>query len=296
VPFFRTDHWRSAIVHADVGSVIAAGSFDGLAVTLLPDIGDHRFLADPFGLVRDGLLHVFVEAYDYRICRGTIEVLIYQPDGTLLDRREVLRTAWHLSYPFVFEHDGAIFMLPEAAATGTLTLYRATAFPFQWEPVMDFTFPHAAIDATPLFFAGKWWLFWTPVGTKAARQSTLCLSVADGLTAPWQHLGEVWTDRAGARPGGTPVVMDDHILLPVQDCRGTYGRAVRWLRIVGLETGRPIISAGSFVEKPQSLAARFPDGMHTLSAAGPYTLLDVKRVGYGPKREFMKLRRRLSGR
>jgi len=295
MPFFRTDHWRSAIVRAEIGEIAAAGTLDPFEVTLLPDIGDHRFLADPFGMFRDGRLYVFAESYDYRTLHGVIEVLVCAADGTVQARHEVLREAWHLSYPFVFEHDGEIFMLPEASASGRLSLYRAVAFPLRWERVEAFDFPHAAVDATPLCLDGTWWLFWTPPGSKDDRQSVLRVSTAGSLTGPWRHLDLEWRDRAGARPGGSPVVRGDEVWLPVQDCRGTYGRAVRWLRVAGLRQGCPVMVSGDVLEIPSALRASYPDGMHTLSGAGPYTLIDVKRVGVGPRREIMKLRRRLLG-
>lgn len=201
MPFFRTDHWRCAIVHAPLTELVRAGSLNGFPITTLPDIGDHRFLADPFGLWRDGRLYVFAEAFDYRAPRGVIEVLIYERTGALLERRKILEEAWHLSYPFVFEHEGETYMLPEASESGALSLYRARLFPFEWERVDAFSFPEAAIDATPLYHSGRWWMFWTPLGSRDERQSVLKISGADALTGPWSSLGMFLNDRAGARPG-----------------------------------------------------------------------------------------------
>lgn len=293
MPFLRTDHWRCAIIHAPLADLIRAGSLNGFEVTTLPDIGDHRFLADPFGLWRGGRLHVFAEAYDYRSPKGVIEVLVYDRTGRLIEREEVLREDWHLSYPYVFEHEGETYLLPEASASGRLTLYRATQFPLGWEKVEAFNFPEAAIDATPFHHAGRWWMFWTPAGTREERQSTLYLAVADDLMGPWTSLGLFLNDRAGARPGGTPIVVDGEIFLPTQDCRGTYGRGIRLLKIEGLERGLPKVTPDAVLDAPAVLRRRFPDGFHTLSAAGQVTLVDVKRVGFGPKRDLMNVKRRL---
>lgn len=292
MPFFRTDHWRCAIVHAPLTELVRAGSLNGFPITTLPDIGDHRFLADPFGLWRDGRLYVFAEAFDYRAPRGVIEVLIYERTGALLERRKILEEAWHLSYPFVFEHEGETYMLPEASESGALSLYRARLFPFEWERVDAFSFPEAAIDATPLYHSGRWWMFWTPLGSRDERQSVLKISGADALTGPWSSLGMFLNDRAGARPGGTPIIVDDALYLPTQDCRGTYGRGIRLLRIEGLERGLPKVTPDAELYIPAQLRKRFPDGMHTLSAAGAITLIDVKKIGVGPKRDLINLRRR----
>lgn len=295
MPFLRTDHWRCAIVHAPLAELIEAASLNGFPITTLPDIGDHRFLADPFGLWRDGKLHVFAEAFDYRHPKGTIDVLIYDGTGRMLSRESVLEEPWHLSYPFVFEHEGEVFMLPEASASGRLSLYRAKSFPREWERVEAFDFPEAAIDATPLHYAGRWWMFWTPTGSKVERQSLLNISVADTLTGPWKNLGLFLNDRAGARPAGTPVVVDGKIILPTQDCQGTYGRGIRLLEIEGLERELPKVTPGLTVSIPATLRRRFPDGMHTLSAAGQVTLIDVKKIGLGPKRDLLNMKRRIFG-
>ena len=293
MPFLRTDHWRCAIIHAPLADLIRAGSLNGFEVTTLPDIGDHRFLADPFGLWRDGKLHVFAEAFDYRTPKGTIDVLVYDRTGKLIQQQPVLREDWHLSYPYVFEHGGETYMLPEASASGHLTLYRAKAFPLEWEKVGAFDFRKAAIDATPFHHAERWWMFWTPAGTREERQSALHISVADSLTGPWTHLGLFLSDRAGARPGGTPVVVDGELFLPTQDCRDTYGRGIRLLKIEGLERGLPKVTPSDVLDAPAVLRRRFPDGFHTLSAAGQVTLVDVKRVGIGPRRDLMNVKRRL---
>lgn len=295
MPFLRTDHWRCAIVHAPLAEVVEAASLNGFSITTLPDIGDHRFLADPFGFWRDGKLHVFAEAFDYRSPSGTIEVLIYDGTGRLLSRETVLQEPWHLSYPFVFAHEDEVYMLPEASASGRLSLYRAKSFPREWERVEAFDFPEAAIDATPFHYAGHWWMFWTPAGSKDERQSLLNISVADTLMGPWKNLGLFLNDRAGARPGGTPVLVDGKIFLPTQDCRGTYGRGIRLLEIEGLERGLPKVTPGLSISIPASLRKRYPDGMHTLSAAGQVTLIDVKKIGIGPRRDLLNLKRRIFG-
>lgn len=294
MPFLRTDHWRSAIIHAPLEELICNGSLNGFPVTLLPDPGDHRFLADPFGLWRNERLYVFAEAYDYRSPKGTIDVLVYDRTGKMIEQKQVLQESWHLSYPFVFEHEGETYLLPEATASGRLSLYRARNFPDVWERVDAFDFPAAAIDATPLYHAGRWWMFWTPPGSKDERQSTLHMSVADTLCGPWEHMGLFLHDRAGARPGGTPVIVDDQLFLPTQDCRGTYGKGIRLLQIEGLERGFPKVTPGITLDIPAVLRRSFGDGMHTLSKAGQVTLLDVKRVGVGPRRHLMNIRRRLS--
>jgi len=262
--------------------VLARGSLEGLDIGWLPEDRPYAYLADPFGLWRDGTLHIFAEAYDYRTRHGVIDVLRLDAEFRLIDRRTCLREPWHLSYPFVFEANGETWLLPEAYKSGALTLYRAAAFPHRWEAAARITLDAPAIDATPFRHGGLWWLAYAPGGNIAARQGRLHLAHADRLTGPWRsHPGNpVRIDRAGARPGGSVVMIEGMPVLPVQDCSRTYGGALRALRFVELTTARAAVEIGAPITAPAA-AERFRDGLHTLSACGDICLVDVKHIDRG---------------
>jgi hypothetical protein len=272
------DLWRIAIINRPLPVILAEG-LDAVTVTWAPAMPAQSFRADPFGLWRDGRLYVFAEAFNYRDRVGYIDCLTYDADLALLDCRTVLREAWHLSYPFVFAAEGEIWMLPEAFQSGTLTLYRAKSFPDAWEPVCKIPLDGAAIDATPFFWQGRWWLFYAPSHSKRAKQSHLHVAYADRLTGPWHlHPGNpVHIDIASARPGGTPIIQDGSIILPVQDCRGTYGAAIRLLEISRLDEKTFTAKDRDGLKAPPGMAP-YVDGLHTLSAVGDMTLLDVKQM------------------
>jgi hypothetical protein len=277
---WRSDIWRIGVAPAPIAQVAAAGSLDGLAVRWLAEEPAFRFLADPFGLWRDGRLFVFAEAYDYRTRHGVIDVLELDAGLAPVARRTVLREPWHLSYPYVFEAEDAVWMAPEAHRSGALTLYRAEAFPDAWTPAARLELDTPAIDATPFRHGGLWWLAYSPSGSQAFKQGRLHLAFAESLTGPWRpHPGNpVRIDRSGSRPGGTPFVASDGILtLPVQDCTRTYGGTIRLLRILALTPDRFEAEAGAAIAPPAQ-AAPYLDGLHTLAAAGDVTLIDVKRT------------------
>lgn len=290
---FKMDYWRSAILHAPFEQIIRQNGLDDIEMTFLPSCGNDGFLADPFGLWRDGKLYVFAEYYDYHQSKGVIDVLIYDETFTLLEHRTVLKEDWHLSYPYVFQHEGVTYMLPEGYKSDRLTLYKARSFPYEWEKVSSFVFPIGAIDATPLYHAGRWWLFWTPPEPKTCRQSTLHIALAEELTGPWCDLGRFLIDKSGARPGGTPFVEGGDVFLPVQDCSVTYGGGLRFLHLSGFEKGRPVLCGGEAVPLHTPILKDYPDGMHTLSAAGKVTLVDFKKIRHGLRPAFFKLKKEL---
>ena len=299
----RKDIWRPAIVEAPLADIVARGTLEGLSVHWLPPMGSFRFLADPFGLWRDGLLHVFVETYDYRVRVGAIEVLTYSPGFELIARAPALAEPWHLSYPLIVEDEGETWMLPEAHRSNGLTLYRAVEFPGRWEAACRIGLDHVPVDATPLFHDGLWWLFYTSASREPDKMAALHVAFAERLRGPWTpHPGNpVRLDRASARPGGTARVIDGQVMLPVQDCARTYGGAIRPLWFDRLDTRTVEMTAGPPIGIPKGFAP-FTEGLHTLAAAGPVTLIDAKRtelslhgLSIEALREGRKLVRRVRG-
>ena len=276
---FRTDIWRVGVVQAGFSAICRTGSLDPFAIRWLPNSGRYRFLADPFGIWRDDKLHIFVEHYDYRTRKGEIHLLILNQTLDVIQQGRVLSEPWHLSYPFVFEADGETWMLPEAYRSGKLTLYRARHFPWDWEVVPEFRFPHAAIDASPFFAAGAWWMFYAPSTPRSDRMAALWLARADTLIGRWEDVSTQPLRRGAgsSRMGGTPRIVDGRLILPMQDCTGTYGGAIRLLATEISPDPSMIFHEGFRITAPQG-AHPFTAGLHTLSAAGDVTLIDAKRI------------------
>lgn len=287
------DIWRVGVARAPITTILDL-SLDGCDVVWLPPEGHMRFIADPFALRRDDGLHVLVESYDYRDRKGRIDAITLDDDLQVTARRTVLDEPWHLSYPFLLEADGEVWMLPEAFRSGRLTLYRAERFPDVWTPGAMIELDHPPIDATPLFHDGLWWLFYTPATTRDAKMGHLHVAFAERLAGPWRpHPGNpVRTTLESARPGGTPVVRDGRVILPVQDCSATYGGAVRPLVIETLSPDRFEAHAGDALRAPPAFAP-FTEGFHTLAAAGDLTLIDAKRTAFSARMALGDLRRKL---
>ncbi|GCE80606.1 glucosamine inositolphosphorylceramide transferase family protein [Komagataeibacter oboediens] len=278
----RTDIWQTGLIHRSMPDVLRTGTLADMPVTWLPDPGPFRFIADPFGIWHEDRLYLFAEAYDYRVKVGRIDVFILDRTFRVIAHSPVLVEPWHLSYPVILrDRDGSFLMMPESGKSGVQRLYRATDFPYRWKEVEGCTFPGPMIDASPLFHDGRWWLFHTPWHEEERpRVDTLHVAWADSLTGPWHPhpANPVRRDTHSARPGGTPVVMDDGtIILPTQDCARTYGGAITPLAITTL-------TIREFAAHPLPPLTAPPawrpatDGLHTLSAAGPVTLVDAKQT------------------
>jgi hypothetical protein len=187
-----------------------------------------RIWADPHVLYRDGRYYVFVEEFPFRTRRGHISVLTIDDQGRASTTTPVLQTDCHLSYPFVFEADGAVFMVPETASRRTIELYRCTRFPDQWRLEMRLMENVHAVDATLHHHEGRWWLFTNmvqPPGTSSWDELYLFWA-EDFRTQHWQPhpWNPIVTDVSSARPAGKLFTLDGRLCRPSQNCSGHYGR------------------------------------------------------------------------
>lgn len=296
----RTDFWQVGILPIAVEDVDArALSAARGHITWLPDAGRWRYLADPFGLVRGDALHVFVEAFDYRVKRATIERhefgladMAWRGQATVLDK------PFHLSFPQVFEHDGETWMVPESFQAGEIALYRAAdASLNHWERECALLGGLPGADASLIEHEGRWWMFYTLVGAGGRDQRELHVAHAPALVGPWTPLAgnPVRVSRDGARPAGRPFVARDGVLtLPVQDSSTGYGGATRLLRFPVLTPERVVIEAGAERLTGDLVSDSHTAGLHTLSGcAGGFTLIDVKRIDRSRGKQWLDLKRRL---
>jgi hypothetical protein len=296
----RTDFWQVGILPVPVQDLDASRlQAERGRITWLPDPGPWRYLADPFGLVRGDALHVFVEAFDYRVKRATLERhefgladLAWRGRSTVLDR------PFHLSYPQVFEHDGDIWMVPESFQANEIALYRATdASLDHWERECALLGGVPGADASLIEHGGRWWMFYTLVGPGGRDQRELHVAHAPALAGPWTPLASnpVRDSRDGARPAGRPFLGRDGVLtLPVQDSSTGYGGATRLLRFVQLTPERVAIEAGTERLTGDLVSETYTAGLHTVSGCeGGFTLIDVKRIDRSRGKQWLDLKRRL---
>ena len=72
-----------------------------------------RFWADPFPIVVDGKVWGFFEDYSFASKKVAIACAPISADGDLGEVATALECPDHLSYPFVFEHQGRLYLIPE---------------------------------------------------------------------------------------------------------------------------------------------------------------------------------------
>lgn len=285
------DHWNVGYIELPISTLLDPKR--ELEIRWLPVRPEH-YAADPFGLERDGAVHVFFEDFDQRTGVGSICHVAIERDGRVSAPESVLNPGVHASYPYLVERDGHVFMLPETAAAGELVLYEARDFPYDWRPAATLLAGMPILDASVIEYAGRWWMFATR-RDRGGNQNLLIWHAPD-LFGPWTpHAGNpVKTDARSSRPGGTPFVSEGHLYRPSQDDSLVYGGRLVLNRVDVLTPGAFAERQVAVVEPPRE--SSYPDGLHTLSAAGPYTLLDGNLRQRTLKRFARSLAGRLAGR
>ena len=242
--------------------------------TRLQDDG-RRFFADPFVLMRGDLAHVFCEEVPFATGRGLISHFTIDDRGNVSGPRPVLEQPYHLSYPFVFERDGEVWMIPESSAARTVELYRAERFPDRWTKQAILLDDVLADDSTLFETDGRLFLFAALRDWQASSCDALGLYRANSLTGPWHAhpANPVLLDPSAARPAGALFAHGRGIVRPAQDCSRGYGRSLAFCRIDRLD------DEGFSQTVVARLASHGPvRGPHTYNRAGDVEVIDLLRT------------------
>jgi hypothetical protein len=238
-----------------------------------------RYLADPMVVQEPHGAKVYAEEYRY-FGHGRLVSLDW-PSGFSWDRARLeCDLGRHASYPFVFRHQGELWMVPESCALRKVILLKRDPAG-RWEHVCDLIDDAVLADPTVLWHRARWWLF--AADGRGTPHTRLLVYHAPTLTGPWapHRLNPVKVDVTGARPAGPLFKVDGILYRPAQDCAAGYGRAVSIHRVIELSG-----DAFSELEVARVEPARdspYPDGVHTLAVANHGLFLDGNRKVFRPQ-------------
>lgn len=192
-----------------------------------------RFYADPCVYLHAGRQFIFFEDYPYHEKKGVISCIEIDSNGDCGPPKEVLKRDYHLSYPFLFQWQSEIYMMPETSANRTIEVYRAIEFPNKWKLHATLFSNVKAVDATLLHYRDKFWLF-ANIGTeRSPTTDELFLFHSQSPFGPWKPHPEnpIVSDVCGARPAGRFIEQDGQLIRPAQDCSRRYGYKIKFNRV-----------------------------------------------------------------
>ena len=282
------EQWCVGIIDKPIHELLGATRVEGVKWLFSDD--HRRYFADPFGIANGNEVAILAEEYPHSTCRGKISSFTVR-DGKVTSAPEVvLELDGHLSYPYLFQHEGVTYCVPESNELGEVVLYRLARFPNEWTRVKTLL-RGKYVDSTVIKHDGRWWLFASSM--ELGGVSHLYIWHAPDLLAEWtpHPCNPVKTDVCTSRPAGTPFVYEGKLYRPAQNCSVTYGGGVAINHVKRLtedEFEEEVVTQLQ-PEKP----GPFPRGLHTLTAVGDRTLVDGKTYLFSLGQFFGVLRSKL---
>ncbi|MFB9263802.1 hypothetical protein ACFFWD_11570 [Bradyrhizobium erythrophlei] len=269
-------HWHVGWRYSDNADVWRTGDLSGPDWKVLGDPGN-RFYADPFPVKWQGRTFVFFEDLDHRVGKGVISAVEFDASGPVGNVVPVLEEPWHLSYPFLVEDGGELWMIPESSEHRDVAVYRCVRFPDKWERHCTLLSGLELADATITRHDGLYYLFGAWRDGTGGYSDTLAIFHAEHLFGPWQpHASNpVLMDRASARPAGNFVTINGRLWRPVQNCANGYGAALGLAEVLELSptTFRQVVRH-SLAPGPLWPGRK----LHTLNRCGQLEVIDGSRV------------------
>ncbi len=236
-----------------------------------------HFWADPFLMEHNGQVYCLFEDYDYDTRLGHIGAGVLTDTGmTYLGRAHVV--PHHLSFPYLFRHQGQIYMMPETHQAQRLEIWRAIDFPLTWT-LHATAFEGQGLADTILFeHQDDWWLL---TGYSQDGFNDFCgelhlfrTSGPDLAFAEPHPLNPVVIGADRARGGGRIHHIDNKLYRVSQDnSGGIYGWGINILEITQLSATRYAEHRVRHIT-PDTLPALL--GCHHLDTAGGRWVMDLR--------------------
>jgi hypothetical protein len=235
-----------------------------------------RFLADPFVVTRDGRTCVFAEEFVFESSKGHIAAFELS-DGGARRLGIALEESFHLSFPYLFEFDGTLFMCPETRAAKEIRIYKCTEFPLKWQFAGIAMNNVVAADTLIFLKHGLWWLLtgisWIPPHDCSELHLFWARTPLDGHWVPHTR-NPILIDPQKARNGGLLRTGEDLIRVAQNLQFGSYGASTRLFRITRLT---PDDYAEELVGRVTADFMPGIHGTHHFHSNGTYTVWDFKK-------------------
>lgn len=266
----REEYWNIAYRFCD-GKESLIESKSGI-FAVLPE-NKRYWYADPFLFENGSKMYLFVEMFDNVTEKGLIGVSVLGENGFGVPE-VVLEESFHLSYPYVFEEDGEIYMMPETMGDGCIQLYKAVDFPNKWQKHSVLADEKGMVDTV---ICGKW-LIASRVTDPVKKETQLQLFKKD-TGVPHKVNCYKQADQI-SRGAGRLFERNGKLIRPAQNCSGgVYGAGLVFYSIdeisdtaysetevFRLEPSRIKLIKGSPAE-----------GVHTYARCGNVEIVDIKK-------------------
>jgi hypothetical protein len=221
--------------------ILGFGKRTNNSYSLIPKTDDIKILrhpdkkkgwADSFMVKQNDKTIIFAEEIDQHWRGHLVSISI---TDSAIKTQDILKKDYHLSYPYVFQFEKNWYMVPESSENKFISLYKAKDFPNIWEWHSDLV-KGCFVDATIFEFDGKWWMFTNGKKYAQSFNEELHIYYASSPLDVWKphKLNPIKNDLRLTRCAGRPIIKDQQVYIPVQDCALRYGHKIVWTKILTL--------------------------------------------------------------
>ncbi len=264
--------WSVAFIN---GSWQNATLEKGVRVTNPPG----HFFADPFVVTKNNTTVCFVEDYSYIEKRGCIAAIEIIDDRNYRILGPVIEESFHMSFPYLFEYEHNLYMIPETSQANSIRLYVCIDFPLIWKYQKDIMVGCRASDSMLFKIGERWWLLtnMTTDGNIDHCSQLYAYYSKHPFSNEWiaHDLNPLVFDSSNGRNGG---ILDAESMSPVRGRQkqgfALYGAALSLAKITNL-------TPSSFCE--QEIGRVLPNffhkikGCHHMHSNGKFTVYDYCR-------------------
>ena len=276
--------WGIGFAKGNVKDIIRKKKLD-LKFTWLEQDKKLDFIADPFIFKnKQGKINLLYE--DFSIEKnGTIALKIIDNDFKTVFQKTILKTCYHLSYPFVFEEAGVTYIIPESHQNGKVAIfeYDFSNNSFANEKIL---IDLPLLDSTILKHDNKYWLF-ASLGDGINDNKQLHIYYADSLSGQYMphKKNPVRNNLDATRPAGNFIEVDGEIYRPAQNCREYYGKSITINKIIKLTINE--FEETQYFEITPDRKSNFNAGLHTINILGDVIVIDGIKFIFMPFKKTM---------
>ena len=274
---FRRYSNNDTVVDADKKSY----AFDELKAT------KRYWYADPFLFEKNNRTYLFVEMFDNMTEKGLIGYSEFIGDK-FTQPQVVLEEKFHLSYPYVFEENGVVYMMPETRGDECIQLYRAVKFPTEW--VKDRVIVKIK-DAVDTVIDGEDII--TSVITSPVEMKTQ-LEIYNIKTGEPSFKNPVKSADQISRGAGRIIDHNGMRLRPAQNCTSAnYGAGLIFYEINKLESGYSEKKYSELFPSQIASGNNTVLGVHTYARTENIEIVDVKKERINLKRIYWIIKKKI---
>ena len=234
------------------------------------------FNADPFVIEIDNKSFCFVECFNYSEKKAKINVYELSEKGYVF-LGTALEESFHLSFPYIFEFNNEIYMVPESSKNRDIRLYKCQNFPLDWRLQEVLIDNIDAADSMIFQKDNKWWLMTNedPLRLNNHNYQMNLYYSENLLNGEWiSHKNNpIIMDSNKARNAG--LVFDGSDVFRVSQAFGFYKKYGENFSLNKIE----MLDTNNYLETMYSVHRKFFDkhilGSHHLHSNNKFTVFDI---------------------